>query len=68
MPGRAMRRPAGLSFLVPLVHSRRAPRRCDPDVGDWCSSTKVLASIPIPVGVVTIGTPVAQMTARLSAR
>ena len=29
-----------------LAASRRVPRRCDPDVGAWCSSTKVPASIP----------------------
>lgn len=51
---------------VPLGHSRRAPRRCDPDMGAWCSSTKVLASIPIRAPMVTIGTPVAQVTVGVS--
>ncbi len=42
--------------------SRRAPRRCEPDVGAWFSSTKVLTSIPFRLECVANQRSVAGMT------
>jgi hypothetical protein len=56
-------RPPMASLFAP---SRRAPRRCEPDVGAWCTSTKVPTSIPEWGSAVTIGTAVAQLTASMS--
>jgi hypothetical protein len=52
----------------PQPSSRRAPRRCDLDVGAWCTSTKVLASIPIPSRSLQIRPVVAWMSVELSCR